>query len=44
MISSSPWHLERLYRVASQAAQHAFWGEHALVQHSMLHQLALATA
>jgi hypothetical protein len=39
-----PWHLERLYRVAGQAAQHAFWGEHGLEQHSMRHQLALATA
>ena len=38
-----PWHLERIYRLAGQAAQHAFWGEYGLVPQSMLHQLALAT-
>jgi hypothetical protein len=38
-----PWHLEQIYRLAGQAAQHAFWGENELEHQSMLHQLALAT-
>lgn len=38
-----PWHLEQIYHMAGQAAQHAFWGEYELERQSMLHQLALAT-
>ncbi len=37
-----PWHLERIYRLAGQAAQRAFWGETGMERQSMLHQLALA--
>ena len=39
-----PRHLEQIYRVAGRDAQHAFWCEDGLEDHSMLHQLALATA
>lgn len=36
-----PWHVERSYRMAGRAAQHAFWGQGNEVPLSMLHQLAL---
>ncbi len=36
-----PWHVAQSYRVAGRAAQHAFWGQGAVVRLSMLHQLAL---
>jgi hypothetical protein len=36
-----PWHVAQSYRVAGRAAQHAFWGQGAMVRLSMLHQLAL---
>jgi hypothetical protein len=36
-----PWHLEHAYRIAGRDAQHAFWGQGAIVTQSMLHQLAL---
>lgn len=39
-----PWHLERSYRVAGRAAQHAFWGMGDVARLSMLHQLAQAVA
>jgi hypothetical protein len=39
-----PWHAATAYELAGRQAQHAFWGEGALVHKSMLHQLALATA
>jgi hypothetical protein len=39
-----PWHLDRAYRVAGRDAQHAFWGQGAVVRLSMLHQLALQIA
>jgi hypothetical protein len=37
-----PWHVEQSYRLAGQAAQHAFWGQGETVRLSMLHQLALS--
>ncbi len=39
-----PWHVATAYELAGRAAQHAFWGEGAIVRRSMLHQLALGTA
>jgi len=39
-----PWHLDRAYRVAGSAAQHAFWGEGDVERLSMLHQLARRVA
>ena len=39
-----PWHVERSYRVAGRAAQHAFWGQGDVDRLSMLHQLALRIA
>lgn len=39
-----PWYLQRAYRMAGQAAQHAFWGQGDIVPQSMLHQLALNVA
>jgi hypothetical protein len=39
-----PWHIEQTYRIAGRDAQHAFWGQDALVPQSLLHQLALQIA
>jgi hypothetical protein len=39
-----PWHLEQAYRRAGRDAQHAFWGQGAREEQSMLHQIALRTA
>jgi hypothetical protein len=39
-----PWHLDKAYKAAGSAAQHAFWGQGGEVAESMLHQLALAIA
>jgi hypothetical protein len=39
-----PWHLEQAYERAGREAQHAFWGEGALVAQSMLHQIAQRVA
>jgi hypothetical protein len=39
-----PWHLEQAYRRAGRDAQHAFWGQGAIEEQSMLHQLARRTA
>ena len=39
-----PWHVAQSYRVAGQAAQHAFWGQGGVERLSMLHQLALQVA
>jgi hypothetical protein len=39
-----PWHAATAYELAGRHAQHAFWGEGAIVNKSMLHQLALHTA
>ncbi len=39
-----PWHVERSYRVAGRAAQHAFWGQGGEARLSMLHQLASRVA
>jgi hypothetical protein len=39
-----PWHAATAYELAGRQAQHAFWGEGAVVQKSMLHQLAQQTA
>jgi hypothetical protein len=39
-----PWHLGAVYERAGRDAQHAFWGQGALEEQSMLHQLALRTA
>jgi hypothetical protein len=38
------WHVASMYALAGREAQHAFWGDGAVVPRSMLHQLALATA
>jgi len=38
------WHVASMYALAGREAQHAFWGDGAIVPRSMLHQLALATA
>ena len=35
-----PWHLEQAYQRAGREAQHAFWGQGAVVAQSMLHQIA----
>jgi hypothetical protein len=35
-----PWHLEALYERAGRDAQHAFRGQHEIVDQSMLHQIA----
>jgi hypothetical protein len=37
-----PWHLEQAYERAGRDAQHAFWGQGARVEQSMLHQIAIA--
>ena len=37
-----PWHIERAYARAGAVAQHAFWGEGADIERSMLHQIASA--
>jgi hypothetical protein len=39
-----PWHVDRAYRTAGRAAQHAFWGEGDVERLSMLHQLARRVA
>jgi len=39
-----PWHIEQTYRIAGRDAQHAFWGQDAVVSQSLLHQLALQIA
>jgi hypothetical protein len=39
-----PWHVGQAYRVAGREAQHAFWGQGDVVEHSLLHQLALRVA
>src|SRR3954465_5225279 len=39
-----PWHVDRAYRMAGQAAQRAFWGQGDEVRLSMLHQLAQRVA
>lgn len=39
-----PWHVAQSYRIAGQAAQHAFWGQGGVARLSMLHQLALSVA
>jgi hypothetical protein len=36
-----PWHIDQAYRRAGRDAQHAFWGEGADPEESMLHQIAL---
>jgi hypothetical protein len=36
-----PWHLDQAYKRAGRDAQHAFWGQTAAVEQSMLHQIAL---
>jgi hypothetical protein len=35
-----PWHVEQAYRRAGRDAQHAFWGQGADPEESMLHQIA----
>jgi hypothetical protein len=35
-----PWHIEQAYERAGREAQHAFWGQGAIEQQSMLHQIA----
>lgn len=39
-----PWHIGSAYRLAGRDAQHAYWGEGADPQRSLLHQLAKAVA
>jgi hypothetical protein len=34
------WHVDTAYKLAGHDAQHAFWGQGGVAQHSMLHQLA----
>jgi len=36
-----PWHIDQAYRRAGRDAQHAFWGQGADPEESMLHQIAL---
>jgi hypothetical protein len=36
-----PWHVDQAYRRAGRDAQHAFWGQTADLEESMLHQIAL---
>jgi hypothetical protein len=36
-----PWHIDQAYRRAGRDAQHAFWGQGAEAEDSMLHQIAL---
>jgi hypothetical protein len=36
-----PWHIDQAYRRAGHDAQHAFWGQGADPEESMLHQIAL---
>jgi hypothetical protein len=36
-----PWHVDQAYRRAGRDAQHAFWGQGADPEESMLHQIAL---
>ncbi|HWT24898.1 MAG TPA: hypothetical protein VN213_15455 [Solirubrobacteraceae bacterium] len=35
-----PWHIEQAYERAGREAQHAFWGQGAIREQSMLHQIA----
>jgi hypothetical protein len=37
-----PWHVDQAYRRAGRDAQHAFWGQTADAEESMLHQIAIA--
>ncbi len=39
-----PWHVATAYELAGRESQHAFWGEGAIVERSMLHQLARRAA
>jgi hypothetical protein len=39
-----PWHVATAYELAGREAQHTFWGEGAIVERSMVHQLALQIA
>jgi hypothetical protein len=39
-----PWHVDQAYRRAGRDAQHAFWGQTADAEESMLHQIAQALA
>jgi len=39
-----PWHAATAYELAGREAQRAFWGDGAIVDKSMLHQLAIAVA
>jgi hypothetical protein len=39
-----PWHIDRAYRLAGNAAQSAFWGQGEVESQSMLHQLAARLA
>jgi hypothetical protein len=39
-----PWHIGGAYRLAGRDAQHEFWGQGAIAERSMLHQLALRLA
>jgi hypothetical protein len=39
-----PWHAATAYELAGREAQRAFWGEGAIAEKSMLHQLAVAGA
>jgi hypothetical protein len=39
-----PWHVDQAYRRAGRDAQHAFWGQTAEAEESMLHQIAQALA
>ena len=38
------WHVASMYALAGREAQHAFWGDGAVISRSMLHQLARLTA
>jgi hypothetical protein len=39
-----PWHIDQAYRRAGRDAQHAFWGQGADPEESMLHQISAALA
>jgi hypothetical protein len=39
-----PWHIDKAYRMAGSAAQHAFWGQDGVARLSLLHQLAARAA
>jgi hypothetical protein len=39
-----PWHVDQAYRRAGRDAQHAFWGQGADPEESMLHQISVALA